>query len=296
MTDLEPDDLLAAIQKHKKEFARIPTPQDFGLTGNESLDSLIAEFLSDDIRAFLTGLIEPMMQGKATDQKNSAFLNAAMRADSPTDILNGLKKLFLTGTGDVRKKLFPTQAVLAKGHPAHQTIATLAAQFGDMYDSIKSIQEYARTRALHDFARAYLTRYQAAKTQMAALDYDDLILLAERLLTLPEVAPWVLYRLDAGLEHILVDESQDTSPRQWQIIQTLHSDFTDGASANLAQRTLFVVGDEKQSIYSFQGADPEVFTKKKNQFQTALQNVGRGFARGKVALFFPHGSGDFGIG
>ena len=132
-----------------------------------------------------------------------------------------------------------------------------------MYDRIKSIQEYARTRALHDFARAYLTRYQAAKMQVAALDYDDLILLAERLLTLPEVAPWVLYRLDAGLEHILVDESQDTSPRQWQIIQTLHSDFTDGASANLAQRTLFVVGDEKQSIYSFQGADPEVFTKKK---------------------------------
>ena len=295
MTDLEPDDLLAAIQKHKKEFARIPTPQDFGLNGNESLDSLIAEFLSDDIRAFLTGLIEPMIQGKATDQKNSAFLNAAMRADSPTDILNGLKKIFLTGTGEVRKKLFPTQAVLAKGHPAHQTIATLAVQFGDMYDSIKSIQEYARTRALHDFARAYLTRYQNAKTQMAALDYDDLILLAERLLTLPEVAPWVLYRLDAGLEHILVDESQDTSPRQWQIIQTLHSDFTDGASANLAQRTLFVVGDEKQSIYSFQGADPEVFTKKKNQFQTALQNVGEDLQEEKLLYSFRTGPAILGL-
>ncbi len=82
----------------------------------------------------------------------------------------------------MRKKLFPTQAVLAKGHPAHQTIATLAAQFGDMYDSIKSIQEYARTRALHDFARAYLDRYKAAKTQMAALDYDDLILSLDSLI------------------------------------------------------------------------------------------------------------------
>ena len=106
---------LRRFKKHKKDFDRIPTPQDFGLTGNESLDSLIAEFLSDDIRAFLTGLIEPMIQGKLTDQKNSAFLNAAMRADSPTDILNGLKKLFLTGTGEVRKKIISNPSGFGKG-------------------------------------------------------------------------------------------------------------------------------------------------------------------------------------
>ncbi len=69
----------------------------------------------------------------------------------------------------------------------------------------------------------------------------------------------MLYKLDLGIDHILIDEAQDTSPRQWDIIRALASEFTAGAGARRRERTLFAVGDDKQSIFSFQGADPRIF-------------------------------------
>ncbi len=80
-------------------------------------------------------------------------------------------------------------------------------------------------------------------------------LVAER----PDAA-WVLYKLDGGIDHILVDEAQDTAPEQWDIVRQLAGEFLSGAGAarqRRTDRTLFVVGDEKQSIYCFQGADPQ---------------------------------------
>ena len=72
---------------------------------------------------------------------------------------------------------------------------------------------------------------------------------------------WVLYKLDGGLDHILVDEAQDTSPVQWQVIRALAEEFFSGAGASETARTLFAVGDEKQSIYGFQGAAPKMFAR-----------------------------------
>ncbi len=70
----------------------------------------------------------------------------------------------------------------------------------------------------------------------------------------------MLYKLDGGIDHILVDEAQDTAPDQWAIVRALTEDFFAGAGApgylRRTDRTLFIVGDDKQSIYSFQGADP----------------------------------------
>lgn len=80
------------------------------------------------------------------------------------------------------------------------------------------------------------------------------------------MAQWVLFRLDGGIDHILVDEAQDTSPLQWQVIRRLTDEFTAGAGAADRPRTLFVVGDPKQSIYSFQGADIAVFEDRHRQF------------------------------
>ena len=82
------------------------------------------------------------------------------------------------------------------------------------------------------------------------LDFDDLILKTQNLLTDPTIAAWVLYRLDGGIDHILIDEAQDTSPTQWRIIEKLSQEFYTGeGSRNKINRTLFVVGDKKQSIY-----------------------------------------------
>jgi ATP-dependent helicase/nuclease subunit A len=90
------------------------------------------------------------------------------------------------------------------------------------------------------------------------------------LLTDPSLAAWVLFRLDGGIDHILVDEAQDTSPEQWQVIQSLTEEFTAGQGAADKARTIFVVGDKKQSIYSFQGADVAGFDRMRDHFQTRM--------------------------
>ena len=128
-----------------------------------------------------------------------------------------------------------------------------------------------KTAALHRFAAAFLPAYADHKMRRGMLDFDDLIFGTRALLTDPSVAQWVLYRLDGGIDHILVDEAQDTSPAQWDVIRLLSQEFTagEGARDNTA-RTIFVVGDLKQSIYSFQGADPAEFGKMRQHFAENL--------------------------
>ena len=103
-----------------------------------------------------------------------------------------------------------------------------------------------------------IDRYAREKERRALLDYDDLI---DRTLALfaNVSAAWVLYKLDLGIDHILIDEAQDTSPKQWKIVRTIAAEFLPGGSRPNVRRTLFAVGDEKQSIFSFQGAAPEAF-------------------------------------
>ena len=128
-----------------------------------------------------------------------------------------------------------------------------------------------RSASLLRFGRAFSRRYQARKAQAGWLDFDDLITRAGALLSDAAMAQWVLFRLDGGIDHILVDEAQDTSPEQWRVIEQLTDEFTAGESDRL--RTLFVVGDPKQSIYSFQGADIAVFESRRAEFSAAFEAV-----------------------
>jgi ATP-dependent helicase/nuclease subunit A len=105
-----------------------------------------------------------------------------------------------------------------------------------------------------------------------ALDYDDLIDTTINLLTDPDLAAWVLFKLDGGIDHILIDEAQDTNPAQWRVVQTLTQDFF---RSDRPDRTLFVVGDSKQSIYSFQGANPEDFIDLRHYFARQSQAIGQ---------------------
>lgn len=131
-----------------------------------------------------------------------------------------------------------------------------------------------RTHALHQFAARFLPAYARAKEARGWLDFDDLIDKTRALLSDSKVAQWVLFRLDGGIDHILVDEAQDTSPRQWDIVQRLAEDFAAGEGARTdVRRTIFVVGDKKQSIYSFQGADPSEFDRMRSHFQARLQEI-----------------------
>jgi ATP-dependent exoDNAse (exonuclease V) beta subunit (contains helicase and exonuclease domains) len=116
--------------------------------------------------------------------------------------------------------------------------------------------------------------YARLKESHAALDYEDLVLAARHLLETPGIAPWVLFKLDGGIDHILVDEAQDTNPAQWKIIELLAEEFFVGEGARPGPRTVFAVGDVKQSIFSFQGADPEAFVAMRRHFDRRLRAMG----------------------
>ena len=117
----------------------------------------------------------------------------------------------------------------------------------------------AMSQALLTVSREFSDRYLKAKHLRRGLDFNDQILLVRNLLNRSEVSDWVRYKLDGGIEHILVDEAQDTSPAQWDIIDALSDAFIQDVPGRKDARTMFAVGDEKQSIYSFQGAKPERF-------------------------------------
>ena len=124
---------------------------------------------------------------------------------------------------------------------------------------LKAARTLARTKALYTLACAIVTRFEEEKRRRGALDFDDLIGKTLALLSRGD-APWVLYKLDRGIDHVLVDEAQDTNPEQWQILRHITEEFTAGAGGRWPDtRTIFAVGDPKQSIFSFQGADPRQF-------------------------------------
>lgn len=129
------------------------------------------------------------------------------------------------------------------------------------------------TAAVLQIAQNIIDRYDAYKEIYATLDYEDLIVITRRLLEDKSVADWVLFKLDGGIDHILIDEAQDTSPNQWAIIRALTQEFFAGQGSyeDTLPRTVFVVGDRKQSIYSFQGADPTEFDKMHHYFDERIR-------------------------
>ncbi len=126
------------------------------------------------------------------------------------------------------------------------------------------------SHALATLGHALLREYERHKALHGQLDYDDLIAKTLDLLRRPGVAPWVLFKLDGGLDHILIDEAQDTNPEQWEIVAALAEEFFAGEGASPTPRTVFAVGDAKQSIYSFQRADPRAFVTMQHHFQARV--------------------------
>ena len=148
-------------------------------------------------------------------------------------------------------------------------------------ERLKALANYRLTAALYDFADALLSGYAAEKNRRGVLDYDDLVAMTDRMLSGQVAAQWVLFKIDNGLDHILVDEAQDTSPAQWRVITALADAFFDDAGLSDGEarpRTIFAVGDEKQSIFSFQGADPSGFERQRHYFEQAITAIGGQFA------------------
>lgn len=216
-------------------------------------------------------------QGKmtATAAKSAARL-ADWLARPVTDrarTFDDYQAFFLTSKGETRKYILG--AALAKQHSAleeaMQSAAESVARIALQYQSLRRI---GVTMALLRLGQNLRREYQQRKQRAAALDFDDIIAKTAALLQRPGIAPWVLWKLDGGISHIMIDEAQDTSTQQWQIIQSLTEEFFAGQGAREQQRTLFVVGDEKQSIYSFQHADPALFLAMRAWFAERARQAG----------------------
>ncbi len=195
--------------------------------------------------------------------------------------------IYMTVKGEPRKKLVNKD--IANNRPdALDTMHKECIRVMGIQNRVNMAISIHLTRDLFEIGHAIIKEYDSIKTEHAVLDFDDLILKTANLLRnhtneihidlkSHPLAPWVLYKLDQGLDHILVDEAQDTNPEQWGIIDALSDEFFAGLGRHEegaeSDRTVFVVGDEKQSIYSFQRASPEEFFKTQTRLSSKVKEA-----------------------
>jgi ATP-dependent helicase/nuclease subunit A len=276
------DALTSEIARHRAGFAQGVSDADlaavFDLPAHLGMADIEARVFLGDERRLLDDLIAALKAGSPNDAKAATKLDRIGALDQTA--LPVLEDVFLTGVSakspfSAKIGSFPTKATREALGDVIDRIEQWMARVEEARTARLALASMQKTRALHDFAQAFLPTYARAKQMRGWLDFDDLILNARDLLTDPAVAAWVLYRLDGGIDHILVDEAQDTSPVQWQVIERLAQEFTSGQGARPdTARTIFVVGDKKQSIYSFQGADPREFDRMQRDFAERLAATG----------------------
>ena len=184
---------------------------------------------------------------------------------------------FFTGKGTPYAKVANVD-VLLEAPEIEDVLRTEEARLERLRERLQTVRFAQETEAVLRLAVCMMDGFAAKKQALAAMDYDDLIARTNAVLSRSDIAPWVLYKLDGGIDHILVDESQDTNPQQWRIIESLANEYFSGEGARQDRtRTLFVVGDEKQSIYSFLKADPEEFARMRAHFASRIQAAEKPF-------------------
>ncbi len=276
--DVEP--LLTALAARRTDFARPLSPEAarelFGLAAGFDAAALLAEVFLGGEAALLADLCPVLAEGSIRDGEAAAKLAGVLPDPASREGLEVLEGVLLFGASAkapfaAKLGAFPTRDTRGRLGGLAEPLEALMRRVEAARPRRLALAAAERTAELHRFAGAFLPRYAAAKAALGRLDFDDLILAAGRLLADPGRAAWVLWRLDGGIDHILVDEAQDTSPAQWALVESLTAEMTAGEGARGPGRTLFVVGDKKQSIYSFQGADLAAFDATEARFAARLR-------------------------
>jgi ATP-dependent helicase/nuclease subunit A len=226
-----------------------------------------------------------LASGTTNDVKTSQRVAHVLRAGGAAGRVEALCDLFLTTTGEARKALM-TKGLAGERPEVNAIIERAQARFVALNGQRLKLSLLDASLALLRLGTAVMRHYSAEKARRAALDFDDLVQGAANLLGSSAAVEWVLYKLDGGLDHILVDEAQDTSPIQWEVIRALAEEFFAGSGARDGVRTLFAVGDEKQSIYGFQGAKPAMFAATGRSFAARAELAGLAWRRVPLMLSF----------
>ncbi|MCP5369548.1 MAG: UvrD-helicase domain-containing protein [Rickettsiaceae bacterium] len=199
---------------------------------------------------------------------------------------NKIKNLFLTEQGTIRKYL---RVNLKKDSIGYKKLLDLQKDFYQKTQIIKDQQIQYFSSIIELLSNVLISQYENIKLQKALLDYDDLIDKTCKLLNNSNAKEWILYKLDGFIDHLLVDEAQDTSANQWKIINSLITEFYSGEGAEKENRTIFVVGDAKQSIFSFQGAQLEIFVKTNIQLAEKIYYANKKFSNINLEISYRSG-------
>jgi len=285
----DPESFLHDILKHQElfehDFYESAAADAIGAEPNLTEDMLLARVLEGFDDQTLDIFIDALFQGGGVKDGNAAELLVASRKNPAGTALDLLAEGFLRKDKlPLSTRSFPVKAVKKIFPSAQEIMETLVGRVYAAHQSRLALVALEKARVLHGFASGFLARYNTHKAARAVLEFEDLIRKADALLRDSEMAQWVLYRLDGGIDHILVDEAQDTSPLQWDIVKALAEEIY--AAAGDTPRTVFVVGDEKQSIFSFQGADPHEFARVKALLHERLAAVGTPMYEGALLCSF----------
>ena len=261
------------------------------LSRDETEAEIIREMVEEGIHPLEWRAIAETLRtcGSTNDKRKATELDNASAAYEGGDLSLALSSYLCAffskdGDGDVFDN-FVTKSVAREYPHLVDVFANEAARLTALREKRKAAAVCERSPALLKIGDAILQRYSRMKRDRGLLDFDDLIERTVQLLKRSDQR-WILFKLDAGLDHVLVDEAQDTSEAQWEILAQLTEDFFSGAGQRLTRRTFFAVGDEKQSIFSFQGAAPKKFFEMHREFKARVIAGGENFAEVPLNLSF----------
>ena len=262
---IEKREKLQSIFSHYADFAAFEDvlAQKLGADKNKLLADIYRDF-KDSLGALPAVITDTFRHGSSTEIKAADILQKIADGACGAQEFEDLKKAFLNNKNELK---LSGNATTKKYNPniAEQT-QILADIINETQQKIVRQKLFFSSQAIFGLAYELFEKYAEYKKARAKLDFSDLIFAASKLLSTSINTAWVLYKLDGGIDHILVDEAQDTSPEQWGIIKALSEEFFAGEGNKKVTRTLFVVGDRKQSIFSFQGADPDKMEEMRKYF------------------------------
>lgn len=273
------DDLQIVYQDLQGAHERLA--QALGIKPTDNFESILKQ-VGQGFKKNAFADVQKILEGRtgAIDQKQAVLLKSALQTSSDHLLFELLKDLTLTKKNVQKASRSLCTVSCRKEHPEVFTLLEEEAmRISQIVEKTKAISVLHATNGALHIGKAITGQYEKEKNALGFYDYHDLIAKVLAMFDSMPNSAWVLYKLDGGLDHILIDEAQDTSPAQWDIIQFLADDFFSGQAVRPdIDRTVFAVGDRKQSIYSFQGAAPASFDQRRLYFEQTVKQAGMKFS------------------
>lgn len=227
---------------------------------DDNEEDIKSECMKNINKSNLKADIDALKFGSEDNINKAKILEDVLKNGCSVEYYDKYVSCFFNGKGEPYKKHWlASKGAMEKDAQVYKRREDETIRLQKIQENCKKVRLYNSTKAFLTVAKSIDRKYKEYKKNKSSLDYEDLIKKTSSLLSDSSQASWVLYKLDGGIDHILLDEAQDTSPQQWDIIRALSEEFFAGEGINDKLCTVFAVGDRKQSIFSFQGADPQKF-------------------------------------